>query len=293
MTTDLDNILEKVRALLAKGASTTSEDEASNCASLAQRLLEKHNLSMADLKPEEGDGAGQENIDAQYVEPWRSTVVSAACRLYYCSFFHSTWYDKAKYDKKRAEWTKEWQAFNLGPTAGDNYARYKLHKTQPCFTKFSRPRFVVVGRPHNRAVAVEMIPYLWNTVVRLAYDYARDLPESQLEGKTRRATMLEFTRGCGERVASRMYQLAYDAKRAQKKQTKGAGTAVALYEQFDTENEAYKATLDLISRRRGGINSDGAHADAGSRAGDGISLSPQMGGTGSRAAALPAPRDKR
>lgn len=49
-------IVDRIRALLAKaGDSASTEDEALAAAERAQRMLEEHNLTMADVVPEERD----------------------------------------------------------------------------------------------------------------------------------------------------------------------------------------------------------------------------------------------
>lgn len=276
------NILEKVRALLAKGASTHSEEEAENCARLAQRLLEKHNLSMSDLPGEEKEEAGQQNLDAKYVQPWRSGIVQASCKLYFCTFFHSDWFDAKAHAAALAKWQPGYDAAE-GPDAA------RLWRERPKWDSYWRPRFCVVGRPHNRAVAIEMIPYLWRAVELLRIDYARTLDDSDLGGLTRRAAGLAFERGCGERVASRLYSMAYAAKLRQRKDLP-KGTALTLYDNFDAENEAFKKTLDLTKRRSGTSNTDGDHSAAGWDKGADVSLAPQITKDApSRAHALPAP----
>lgn len=287
-------ILEKVKALIAKAQGGTTEGEADACMRLAHSLLEKYNLSMSDLPAdEEQDPVGRTDVDEMYMTPWRNRIFSAATRLYFCDGFHSHWYDEAKYKKARAEWNEKWQAFNLSDDADDEYQRRMIWKEKPDMLKFMRPRIVIVGRPHNRAVAAEMIPYLYKTVVRLAREYAKALSEEDLaeQGISRRKAQLDFEAGCGDRVADRLWRLAYEAELAQRKaQKKQAGTAVTLYDQFEQENKAFMEELGLVKRRSGGINLESDHAEAGVRAGDEVSLNAQVGAAkDKRAAALPAP----
>lgn len=277
-------ILEKVRALLAKAASTTSEDEAENCARLANRLLEKYNLEMTDLKdPEDDNVVGEERMQEMYSDPWRTSIVRGACRLYFCNFFHAEWFDQAEYATALAAFEKastafrkkhgkEWWAYE-----GDVAEKYReILKTRPKTDTYRRPTFAIVGRPHNRAVCIEMIRYLWDTTRRLSRDYS----------KVRREK-LAFQRGCGERLGYRLTMLAFEAER---KAVKVPGTHVTIYGQFEAENKKLMETLGLVSRKSAGSNLDGEHAAAGDRAGQTVSLAPQVGsGTRSAATALPAP----
>lgn len=293
MTQDHKAILDKVKALIAKAQGGTTEGEADACMRLAHSLLEKYNLSMSDLPTdEEQDPVGRTDVDEMYMTPWRNRVFSAAARLYFCDGFHSHWYDEKAHDKATAEWREEWQAFNLSDDADDEFQRRMIWKRKPQMDKYFRPRVVLVGRPHNRAVAAEMIPYLYRTVVRLAREYAKALSEEDLamQGISRRKAQLDFEAGCGDRVADRLWRLAYEAELAQRKaQKKGPSTAVTLYDQFETENKAFMEGLGLKKRRTGGINLDSEHAEAGVKAGDEVSLNAQVGATGKRVAALPAP----
>lgn len=279
-----NEILEKVRALLAKAASTHSEEEAESCARLANKLLEKYNLEMTDLKdPEDDQAVGEERMQEMYSDPWRSAIVKGACRLYFCSFFHGTWFDQAgwaeakkahreledAYLKKHGK--RHWE---YEDEVADGW--YEIRKKAPEISVYSRPSFAIVGRPHNRAVCIEMIRYLWDTTRRLSRDYS----------KVRREK-LAFQRGCGERLGYRLTMMAFEAER---QAPKVPGTHVTIYGQFQKENEDLMATLGLVKRKSGSSNLDSEHAAAGDRAGQTVSLAPQVGsGSRSAATALPAP----
>lgn len=269
--TDVSNdVLAKVKALLAKAASTHSEDEADNCTRLAHRLLEKHNLDMSQLVDEPQEGAGVDKVNCMYTSPWRADVATAAASLYFCKLFHSTWWDKPGYDKALDAWEVEW-------AATPERDRWSLRKRRPTLRKYERPAFSFVGRPHNRAVCAEMVQYLWSTCVRLGHDYSKQVTDEELDGHTRRQAWRDFERGCGERLAHRVRMMAWAAQKAQDK-AKQPGNALTLYDAFDEENAAHMATLGLVSRRSVSTAKDTEHTQAGYVAGDKVSLAPQIKG---------------
>lgn len=293
---DVDHkaILEKVKGLIAKAQGGTTEEEAATCMRLAHSLLEKYNLSMSDLPSEEQDNAVEgQNLDEMYMTPWRNTIFSAAVSLYFCDGFHSQWFDQVNYRAKYETWEKEWDAFCKGDDYFNESERRAMWKKQPDTRTYFRPRLVIVGRPHNRAVCMEMIPYLYKTVMRLAREYAKTLSDADLamQGISRRKAQLDFEYGCGERVASRLWTMAYEAKLAMRKaQQKGTGTSLTIYDQMEKENEAFMETQKLKKRGGGSKGVDSEHADAGDAAGQSVSLAPQVGqGAASKAHALPAP----
>lgn len=247
------SILEKVRGLLAKGASTHSEAEAESCSRLAHQLLEKYNLSMTQLSLEDDDSTevGKETVEVIWNGQWRTDIAKAAARYYYCSFFHDFWWDSKKGKQ--------------------------------------RPAFTFVGRAHNRAVAIEMVTYLWNTVTRLGNEYAKTLTPAQLGGKSLNTAKQEFWKGCGGRIAERLNTMAWEAEMAEEKakaaQAKaGTGTAVVLYGTFHEENDAFMQTLGLKKFKRRFKQVDSEHSDAGREAGEGVGLGGQIGGGSKRRA---------
>ncbi len=268
-----DKILEKIRALLAKAAGNTTEEEAATCARLAQELLAKYNLTMDQVdasRKDDESAVGEERMDEMYGDPWRLSIVNAACRLYYCKIFTSRWYDKAaheravsKYETAKIEWYKreEW----------DRNLNFDKRPRMPLSKDFYRPSFVIVGREHNRVVCVHMIRYLIDTTVRLARDYVK------LNGLNANRR-LGFERGCGERLSDRVNLMAYEARKADEKQRKlnPDNLPMTIYDFLDKENEDYMSKLDLVNRKRRASSLDGADADAGDAAGKAVSLAPQI-----------------
>lgn len=260
----MESVLEKVRALLAKAASTTSEDEAANCASLAQKLLAKHNLTMEQVDDKgEQVHVGEEYLQVKYGNPWRSSIVTAACRLYYCDIFTRSWFDQAGYDAARAAHDiarAQWLEDHKG-----------RRPEMPKYEKFERPGYVIIGREHNRVVAAAMIHYLWATTLRMASTYMR---ENSLDQNAKRA----FERGCGERLATRLHALWYEALVGARKAAKSSGTDLIIYDAMEQENKDFmKANYNLSPTKRRSSNLDSDHADAGWEAGERVSLAPQVG----------------
>ena len=87
-------IIDKIRKMfaLANNAGAT-KGESDNAMRMANKLLEKHNLSMMDLEV-------QEDIDSSVIfakpEPWVRIVVNSVARLYSCSYYYSS-ADEANY----------------------------------------------------------------------------------------------------------------------------------------------------------------------------------------------------
>ena len=111
-----------------------SENEAMQAADKAQKLLQEHNLSIADIKDEDQ----VEPMDSEDVEVdrdlWKGYIRNATAKLYFCKT-----YTTMKLDK--------------------HYKRIKV--------------ITFVGRKSNRLVATEMCKYFINTIERLAAEEFR------------------------------------------------------------------------------------------------------------------------
>lgn len=139
------------------------------------------------------------------------------------------------------------------------------------------PRWTLIGRRASIAVAREMVNYLLKTTVRLSNEYARATGGSRTE----------FRKGCLIRLAQRVTKMRLDQERSAAPKFSGAGNPGNLPALYMTE-------LDLAQqymRDRLGIRKLGTarakvrfrsetDAAAGARAGDSVSLSPQLGGGG-------------
>ena len=141
MTEEKESILNRIQKLLKMSTENgASENEAMLAADKAQKLLQEHNLSIADIK----DDSQAEPMDSEDVEVdrdlWKGYIRNATAKLYFCS----------------------------------TYSTMKLD------THYKRVKVITfVGRKSNRMVATEMCKYFINTVNRLADEEFREVPGSR------------------------------------------------------------------------------------------------------------------
>ena len=141
MTEEKESILNRIQKLLKMSTENgASENEAMLAADKAQKLLQEHNLSIADIK----DDSQAEPMDSEDVEVdrdlWKGYIRNATAKLYFCKT-----YTTMKLDK--------------------HYKKVKV--------------ITFVGRKSNRMVATEMCKYFINTVDRLAAEEFREVPGSR------------------------------------------------------------------------------------------------------------------
>jgi hypothetical protein len=89
---EVEAVLAKVKALLAKAESTDSVDEAASCARLAQELLFKHRLDTADLA-EHDDPIENQVVPLKprpFVDTWRLRLVCRVARMNGCQGYVNT-----------------------------------------------------------------------------------------------------------------------------------------------------------------------------------------------------------
>lgn len=293
--TKIKKVIERVTKLLALAGNNPNEAEAAAAAAQAQKLLEQYNLDMAMFAEDNSDDSTKvdgENWDVVYGDPWRSAIVRDVASLYFCEFYHSTWYDNKarekiheRYKKKYAEWERKYQA---------GEAQWRDKPSYPVGAG-ERKRYVIVGRPHNRAVALHMMKYLIDTTLRLAAEFSKDprnlsvmkydedgFATGEYEVLTERAVRISFERGCGERLAQRIRMLEIEQRarqRAEQKKSTNPDNLPVLYDMFERENRAHMETLGLVSMRSRGSSLTGAAA-AGAAAAEGVGLSVQVGSGG-------------
>jgi hypothetical protein len=146
----------------------------------------------------------------------------------------------------------------------------KIYITRELYKDKLRRAVVLVGRPHNLDIAESMIEYLTKTTLRLAKEYSRDRKE-----------VLQFEKGCGMRLAQRVWALARASQQPAPQVTyqPGQTTLPALYK---TELELATSIVDGICggavARASGHRGRGSAIAAGARAGDTVSLGGQIGG---------------
>ena len=138
MTEEKESILNRIQKLLKMSTENgASENEAMLAADKAQKLLQEHNLSIADIK----DDSQAEPMDSEDEEVdrdlWKGYIRNATAKLYFCKT-----YTTMKLDK--------------------HYKKVKV--------------ITFVGRKSNRMVATEMCKYFINTVDKLAEEEFKQVP---------------------------------------------------------------------------------------------------------------------
>lgn len=252
----MDKLLEKIRKLQAKALGTDNEAEAAAFAAKVQNLLAQHNLDLSDIEQME-EVFGEEDFGEKYIDPWRRRLAAAVARYYMCEFCNDMiWSDKKK----------------------------KLVKS-----------FTIMGKKHNRVVAISMYHYLTTTTVRLASQYARaegkkwleEVKEWKREGysdteakdlagdpPTLRRSALGFERGCGERLATRLNTL-----RAELRSKPNDPLPALIVSELKETQVWVDNNIKLVASkglRGSGINEHGVR---GAVAADTINLNPQVSGS--------------
>lgn len=247
------DIVDKIRKLRAMAEGSTNEAEAASFADKVQKMLLEHNLTTDDIETVEDDKIAEEDFGEKYIDPWRRCLAGAVARFYMCEFCNDHVWD------------------------GKNY-----HKS-----------FTIIGKAHNRAVAISMYHYLTTTTVRLAKEYAtktakdylaelRELkdfgytPEEAVatlgEVPTPRAAALGFERGCGERLATRL-----NLKRKElTKQPKQPLPALMISESKEVEVWV-ENNMDLVPSKGLRGSNVNSHGVAGAKAANSVGLSEQVG----------------
>jgi len=254
------SIEDKIRKLLAKARGTDSEEEAAAFVAKAHSLLAEHNLELAavDVTVETGEVVGQSRRRASYSADWLGWLYMGAAALYFC----------------RA---------------------YQLRETDIVHGSTETVRYyVLVGKPHNVAVAEAMVDYLATTVARLGKDYARGRKAAgnYLDDSHLFALWAGFEEGCAGRLRQRLEALAEEARAPAPALAPGAaGGLPALYAAEHQQIKSYLAAQGIHLRKGGPAKTYGtndAKAD-GRRAGNAVSLAPQVA-PGARTALLGAGR---
>lgn len=80
-------VVDKVRKLLALASGNQNEHERDRAMEAAMELLARHNLSLSQIKPEEAANCVQAVRAKINLEVWARAVLSAACQLYYTTFY--------------------------------------------------------------------------------------------------------------------------------------------------------------------------------------------------------------
>jgi hypothetical protein len=132
--------------------------------------------------------------------------------------------------------------------------------------------WALIGRKHNILMARDMTDYLIGTVKRLSKRWKKENFGSG-------ADMIDFRRGCFERLAERLRELHEAQARAARPAYAANGNPSNLPALYESENRLLKAYVDKnFNVRKASIRGlrVGAAGMDGRRAADGIGLSPQI-----------------
>lgn len=235
----MDDIVRKIAGLMAKANGTENEHEAAAFAAKAQEMLARHNLTEMDVlkqaAKQSGEVVGEMAVDNKYATGWRVDLMNAVCGFYFCRLLLQSYYDTS--------------------------ARGGMIR---------RKRFLVIGKPHNAAIASSMFTYLEKTTLRLAREWMRSEYGC-------RAEQLDFERGCGLRLAQRLREMTREQQQQRAAATYTGTTLPALY---DAESKAIEQFLlgRKIGKSRGrGSSIYGRGGAAGIKAGSSVSLQTQVG----------------
>jgi hypothetical protein len=235
----MDDIIRKIAGLMAKANGTENEHEAAAFAAKAQEMLAKHNLSEMDVLKQSAEARGESvsevELASKYVHGWRVALMDAVTKFYFCrTLMQSCW----------------------RPARGGGEVLGK--------------KFIIIGKPHNAAVAVSMFTYLEKTTVRLAQQWRK-------ENYGTRSEYQNFENGCGLRIAERLRALMREQQAAKAAAGYTGTTLPALYDSESKAIEEFLSGRKIGKARSRGASVYGRGGYAGRMAGDGVSLNTQVG----------------
>lgn len=171
----MEDVIEKIRKLLAHSAGGVSEEEAAAYIAKAHDLLSKHNLELSQVDFADGEympiDFGYMLDDDYYDAPWRKSVYSAAAAYSFCTYLSA----KRKVRGRRS----------------------KKERTIGVHT--------FVGRKSNAIGAKIMADYVFEVSERLSREAIKR--ESARDPDRARAFGIAFKRGCAMRLAERLREL--------------------------------------------------------------------------------------
>jgi uncharacterized DUF497 family protein len=87
--TEKDKLLDKIKKILAKAGNNPNEHEAAMAAEMAQEMLARHNLTMADVAAAEDKAEEIVQSDdpvTTTAHPWRRPLATAVATMYFCKY---------------------------------------------------------------------------------------------------------------------------------------------------------------------------------------------------------------
>lgn len=225
---DNTDIIRKIRALLSKASGTENEHEAAAFAGKAHAMLSQYNISTEELL--------------------RSTATDAGESV-----------GKSIHPNK---YVGGWRNDLMNATA--KYYFCKLLITR----EGDRKAFLLIGKPHNVAVATSMFDYLEKTTIRLGRDWLK-------ASHGTRSEQLAFEKGCGWRIAARLDEMRIAAAN---QPATGGGGLPALFNNEMQLVQDFLAGMGLRPRaaKARGAGKINAGFFAGRAAAEGVGLGGQV-----------------
>lgn len=239
----MEDVIEKVKKLLAHGNGNVSEAEAASYIEKAHSILEQHNLTIEDISTGDDDARtidyGHLADDDYYSSPWKETIYAAAAAYAFCSYVRGSRMIRARRSEK--------------------LKRITVH--------------IIIGRRANAMVARQMSEYLFQVVERLGKETEKK--QKRKDPDRARSYAASFKRGCGFRLAQRLRELRLGSMEK-------TGVP-ALYSDEGKIAEAYindvfGGTKEVSARLS--VGNDHEAVLAGIAAADDVSLNQQLQATG-------------
>lgn len=230
-------IQERIAKILAKASRAGTPAEAAAFAAKAQELLERYNLTAADVTEagEAGFGSGRRTDEKHRgghydYERW---VWRSVARLNFCLYFcHWTWVERSEAQQRLA------RVRAYADPHRRRYHRTSVHK--------------IVGRTVNVAATRAMATYLLSAVERLTRERLQEQgfyrPSQPLNQQLRTRWATSFRRGAADAIVSRIEErrrVVLSEARTRERAAAAAGTAgvaqdtaVALLRYVDAETDA-------------------------------------------------------
>jgi hypothetical protein len=248
------SIIDRVQKLLALSKSSNPH-EAANAAALADKLIQKHQLTEAELVA--SNNAEVAERPDQYKDPiystarrtaWKSHLASNLARHYDCAVFIQTGYREKKTESKNP------------------FARYKAANKESAY--------MLVGRKEDCELAIYMFSWITNEIERLAKENAY--------GKGHQYSQT-YCEGAGAGVMEKI-RSEKEAFRAEA-QKEGKGAAIVLLDRKAIEsseklNNLYPK-LRVTNALSGARSKDASAYSSGYSAGKNMNVARGMGGKAS------------
>ncbi len=244
---DTNRIMERVRKMLALANSTSFPEEAATALRMVEKLLAKHNLSMAEVKvhtdkQDNGNTSGGGKVgETDFVNrngrPWMRRMYYHCAHLYGCEYLYQ----------------RRWG----GKTAQ-----------------------IFIGKPHNIAVAKEMGDYLIKSIRRLS----RAAKRQQLDefGFVPEKFVTSFSVGAASEVGHRISKLikerkgASEAEPAKGKADESTALAVVMTNELQQARDFMDKNIATVKKNSRQTSVNHSAYSQGIAAGKGIGLNTQI-----------------